>query len=350
MTLKCHTFAVALIACQGCAAAGSNPSPVDSGANGNTGDDVGTGTVDSSSSSSDGPSTTRPDSSMAGPTDGGGAADAKGDVILSEGGGGDATAAQGCAGLPLCDDFESDTPGSPPSSSLWTLVGLTGCGGMGNPSAPPVYSIVVDNSPMHAHSGSNSVKVDTTLTGSQGCGPYMVNTSAFPMLTGGEVYGRFYVHMSDTTTTFDHTVLMGLGLLGDGGIGFNVQDPDSFLELASEGPATPTNVLMWQRSDSFGTLPAKNAMGEAQSAYPAANGFTCIEFHTSTSGAIQTWVDGTLITGLSDPPAPSVPTQWTAPSPLTPTSLALGWQVYSGPNQTVWFDDVALSTSRINCE
>src|SRR5258708_7495937 len=34
-------------------------------------------------------------------------------------------ASSDCSSLPLCDDFESDTPGSPPSATLWTV--LMGC-------------------------------------------------------------------------------------------------------------------------------------------------------------------------------------------------------------------------------
>src|SRR5207302_1114875 len=99
------------------------------------------------------------------------------------------------------------------------------------------------------------------------CGPLMVSTSAFSRLTGGEVYGRFYVHLSDTSMTFDHVALMGLGLLADGGLGLNVMAPTSYLQLASEYAGNPpTNVLMWQTDDQH-ILPNKNAMGGMESVY-----------------------------------------------------------------------------------
>ncbi len=237
--------------------------------------------------------------------------------------------------MALCDGFESDTVGMPPSSSLWTLVGTMGCGGTGNPSAPVTFPVVVDDT--QHHGGSNSVKI----AGGDSCGPLMINTTAFSSLTNGEVYGRFFVHMSDTAMTFDHAVLAALGLTPGGAI--NPGDQMSYLQLASEGAGNATNVLMWQTTDG-NILPNKNAMGGAESTYPAATGFTCIEFHTSASSkAIEAWVNGTSVVGLTDPPAPANASQWTAPSPFTVTSFGLGWTVFSGESQTLWFDDVALS-------
>jgi hypothetical protein len=308
---------------------------------GETGDG-GNGSTSSSGGSSSGSSSGG--SSSGGATDGGTSQEA----ASTQDSGGDSSSAQGCASLPLCDDFESDTVGSPPSSTLWTLLGTAGCSGTGNPSAPILYPIVVDNS--QHQSGTKSVKV----TGGDSCGPLMINTTAFSQLGGGEVYGRFYVHLSDTTATFDHTVLMALGLLTDGGVGLDIGDQSSYLQLASEGAGNATNVFMWQTNDG-NILPNKNAMGGAESTYPAAIGFTCVEFHTSVSGkAIETWINGSTVAvpGLTSPPTSANATQWVPPSPFVLTSLGLGWIVFSGPtpNPTVWYDDVALSKTRIFCQ
>jgi hypothetical protein len=294
----------------------------------------------SSGSSSGGASSSG--SSSGGATDGGTSEAATGTADS----GGDSASTQGCGTAALCDDFESDTVGSPPSSSLWTLVGTAGCSGSGNPSAPIKYPIVVDSSQNQTKGGTKSVKV----TGGDSCGPLMINTSAFSQLAGGEVYGRFYIHLSDTVATFDHTALMALGLLTDGGVGLNIGDQASYLQLASEGAGNTTNVLMWQTTDG-NILPNKNTAGGAASTYPAAAGFTCVEFHTSVSGkAIETWVNSNPVTGLTSPPMPASATQWVAPSPFTITSLGLGWIVFSGPTPTVWYDDVALSRTRIFCQ
>jgi hypothetical protein len=268
-----------------------------------------------------------------------------GDASTDDGGG----AASDCASLPLCDDFESYTVGAAPGASVWTLIGTQGCGGVGNPAAPIVYPIVIDGT--QAHSGTKSAKV----MGGDSCGPLMLNTSAFSKLSGGEVYGRFYVRLSDTTMTFDHTAFMTLGLASDAGNGLNVGDQSSYLQLASEGAGNATNVLMWQTSDS-NVLPDKNQTGGMQSTYPMGSTWTCIEFRTSaSSGAIETWVNGAAIAGLTVIPGTTanlsnVNDQWKAPSPFQPTSLGFGWILFSGPAMTLWFDDVALADSRIGCE
>ena len=281
----------------------------------------------------------------------------KGDAAQGDAGGqpGDAggeaagDAAPGCAGLALCDDFESYSVGAAPGSSLWTLIGTKGCGGVGNPTAPTVYPIVVDGAQFH--SGTKSAKV----TGGDSCGPLMLNSSAFSKLDGGEVYGRFFGRLSDTSMTFDHTALMTLGLAADAGSGLNPGDQTSYLQLASEGAGNATNVLMWQTSDS-NVLPDKNATGGMQSTYPMSSSWTCIEFHTSAnSGAIEAWVNGTAIAGLTFIPgttgkAANVNDQWKPPAPFAPTSLGFGWILFSGPAMTLWIDDVALGSSRIGCQ
>ena len=335
------------------------------GSSGDTGDDAAGG-----SGPGDGSVTTAPDSGTtpgdagarsdsgasgadsASSADTGSIADATaGDAATppADSGGGAKDAASGCASLPLCEDFESYTAGSAPGASLWTLIGTKGCSGVGgNPSAPTIYPIVVDTA--QAHGGMKSAKV----SGGDSCGPVMLHTAAFSKLTG-EVYGRYFVRLSDTTMTFDHAAFMMLGLAADAGNGLNVGDQTSYLQLASEGAGNATNVFMWQTSDG-NILPAKNAMGGMQSTYATANAWTCVEFHTSAStGAIETWVNGTSIAGLTFVPGttqkvPSVNDQWKAPSPFSPTSLGFGWILFSGPMMTVWIDDVALAGSRIGCQ
>jgi hypothetical protein len=179
----------------------------------------------------------------------------------------------------------------------------------------------------------------------------MVNVSAFQKLPG-DVYGRFFVRMP-SMTPFDHTVLMTLGLVANANPPGMSLAQDKNLSLAPEQAGT-SNVLMWQTTDSD-ILPDKNAAGGATSAYPKADTWTCIEFHTSTKGGLETWMDGTAVAGLTYLPGTTTKTggvneQWTPPSSFAPTSFGLGWIVFSGPMTTLWVDDVALATSRINCQ
>jgi hypothetical protein len=96
-------------------------------------------------------------------------------------------------------------------------------------------------------------------------------------------------------------------------------------------------------------------MGGATSTYPAADTWTCVEFHTSAStGALATWVGGNAVSGLTFVPGTTAKTQgvndqWTPPSPFAPTSLGLGWIAFSAPQLVLWIDDVALAVSRIGC-
>jgi hypothetical protein len=253
----------------------------------------------------------------------------------------------------LSDGFESDTSGSPPSSSLWTLIGTAGCSGSGNPGAPVIYPITVDNS--QHHTGANSVKI----MGGDSCGPMMLNTTAFSKLTGADVYGRFWVFLPVTNpVTFDHAALAAIGLTPvTSASPLNPQTQSSYLQLASEGAGNATNVFMWQTTDGD-ILPDKNTAGGATSTYPVASTWTCVEFHTSTTGALETWVSSTEVTGLTFIPGTTATTatnnQWTPPSVdggrFAPTSFGLGWIVFSGPMTNLWFDDVALADSRIGCD
>ena len=254
--------------------------------------------------------------------------------------GGSAGAAGGCAGLALCDNFDTQTAGSAPDANLWTLIGAKTCSTQGTP-----WPFAVDST--HSHSPPNSMKV----SGGDSCGPLMLNTSAFSKLTGSDVYGRFYVRLSDTSMTFDHAFLMALGLTSGT---FNTNSQDSYLQLASEGAGNATNVFMWQTSDG-NILPDKNTAGGATSTYPKVNTWSCVEFHTSQStGALETWVDGNAVSGLTFIPGTTTKTasvndQWKAPSPFQPTSIGFGWTVFSGENLTVWFDDIAVSSSPLPC-
>lgn len=265
-----------------------------------------------------------------------------GGVSGNDGGRPDGSTPSRCAGLPFCDDFDSQAPGSPPAPNLWTLIGARTCSTQGTP-----WPFTVDGT--QSHSPPNSMKV----SGGDSCGPLMLSTTAFSNITGGEAYGRFYVRLSDTATTFDHAFLMALGLSRDAG-SFNINDQGSYLQLASQGAGNATNVFMWQTSDG-NILPNKNAMGGARSTYPMANTWTCVEFHTSQTGALETWVEGGAVAGLTFLPnttvkQPGVNDQWTPPSPFAPTSIGFGWTVFSGESLTIWFDDIAVASTRIGCQ
>ena len=115
--------------------------------------------------------------------------------------------------------------------------------------------------------------------------------------------------------------------------------------------------LMWNRQYDDATLPAQSPAGVAQSLAVPVNTWECLEFSVSkTTGQINTWYNGTLVPGLVEDgvPTPDIDAQWLggAGANWRPnlTDLKLGWESYGGGgNDTLWFDDVVLSTARIGC-
>jgi hypothetical protein len=196
------------------------------------------------------------------------------------------------------------------------------------------------------HSGSKSVKV----TGGDSCGPLLVNTAAFANLSGGDVYGRFFVRLP-SVTPFDHTVMMALGLKAGVDISGQFSQDDN-LALAPEEIGS-MNALVWQTNDS-NILPAKAPAAASTTTFPQANTWTCVEFHVSANTkAIETWINGSVVPGMTFIPGTTtanqeVNGQWT-PAAIAPTAFGLGWIVFSGPSISLWFDDAALGTTRIGC-
>jgi hypothetical protein len=242
-------------------------------------------------------------------------------------------AGAGCASLPLCDDFDEDTPGTAPAN--WTVV--MGC----NPNTQdmPVEGggLIVGVDSSEHHSGSSSVRV----VGGDSCGYYFVNTSAFSLL-GSQLYARFWVMFSSGPTPGHNGFLtMGTG----GGDHFRLGFQDS--------------VVAWNAETSDSTLPDMDPQGTSLSVGTSMATWTswnCIEFHIDEgTGNIDFWFNGsaTTVAGLSydGGVTQGVNDQWSrgAPSPPVPTSFGLGWLGLNN-QETVWFDDFALSSSgRIGC-
>jgi len=321
-------------------AAGSSSSGSGGGGSSSSGGGVG------SSSSGIGPGSSSSGSSGGGSSSGAGSTDAG----AAEAGrpaadsGTDATTVPGCAALPLCDDFEADSTGGPPSSARWGVTSATGCSGQSS------YSVTIDGT--QAHGGKQSVKV----VGGDSCGPMMVHSSAFAKLTGGDVYGRFFTRFSSAMPVH-HAAFMALGFAPDAGpLGNNTKQ---YLQFSAEEASNPDGgsgaMLDWNYNDL--TLPQKDSMGFVQTTYPAAGAWTCVEFHASPgSGALEVWVDGNAVPGMTYVPGVTMDMQgvnggWNAgrPTPLDVKSIGFGWVDFTASGTTLWFDDIALASSRIGC-
>jgi hypothetical protein len=260
----------------------------------------------------------------------------------SEGGGSpDGASSPSCASLALCDGFEGDTPGAPPDAGLWTV--LMGC----NPNstnAPTMGGLTVGVDGTVAHGGKNSLRV----VGGDSCGYYAVNTSAFVKLTtASQVYARFFARFTGAPT-MNHNGFVSM-YSGTATNFLSTYSNSEQLRLGFQG-----SVVVWNYLSSDATLPDIDSMGEAQSAATHPNAWDCIEFHLDpNNGHIEFWINGTIVPGLSydGTSTQGVSDNWHTggPASLSLKSFGLGW-LGLNDQLTAWFDDVALSSTRINCQ
>lgn len=228
----------------------------------------------------------------------------------------------GCAGAVLCDGFEGQT-GSTPSGD-WTVVSPD-CSGAG--------TATIDTAT--THSGSRSVRIN----GAAGyCNHVFIKATKNLSSVGSVRYGRVWVRHTTAQPT-EHTTMMAMADAADG---------NKDLRLGGQNGA-----LQWNRASDDATLPEQSPAGVAQSLPLPTNRWTCVEFMVDgAAGQLRTWVDGTAIPGLTADGAPThdIDGQWynrTWRPQLT--DLKLGWESYGGGADTLWYDDVALGSSRIGC-
>jgi len=244
----------------------------------------------------------------------------------SSGAGGSGGAALSCKDFPLCDDFEGVAAGGPPDAARWQIVSPN-CSGTG--------TISIDDT--QARSGTKSLRVD----GKGGyCNHVFAVHSAAVVTLGKTFYGRFYMR-PDTAQGNGHTTFM------------NMKDSIEMKDLRMGGQ---NQILMWNRESDDATLPSLSPTGVGLSTALPAKAWSCIEFQVDgAAGTIQTWVNSQEIAGLvvDGTPTPDVDQAWINQKPgwkPNLTDFKLGWEDYAGQNMTIWFDDVALASTRIGCQ
>ncbi|MDG4808777.1 cellulose-binding domain-containing protein [Micromonospora sp. WMMD1120] len=228
----------------------------------------------------------------------------------------------GCAGAVLCDGFENQT-GSTPSGE-WSVVNPD-CSGAGTASIDTTTT----------HSGSRAVRIN----GAAGyCNHVFVRSSKNLASVGSVRYARIWVRHTTAQPT-DHTTMITMT---------DAADNNRDLRLGGQNGA-----LQWNRASDDATLPEQSPAGVAQSVPLPTNRWACVEFMVDgATGQLRTWLDGAAIAGLT---ADGVPThdidgQWynrTWRPQLT--DLRLGWESYGAGADTLWYDDVAVGSSRIGC-
>jgi hypothetical protein len=260
------------------------------------------------------------------------------DAPSGETDGADVDAAPSCGSLPLCDGFEGDTPGMAPDPAVWRV--LMGCNpNTTNAEVDGGLTIGVDDSV--AHSGRNSLRV----VGGDSCGYYAINVGAFARLPG-QLYARFYARFSGPPTP-NHNGFVSM-YSGSATDFLSMYSSAEQLRLGFQG-----SVVVWNYLSSDATLPDIDTAGEAQSVATHPDAWDCIEFHLDpTTGSIEFWLNGAGVAGLTYAGASvqSVSDSWHAggPTSFELKSFGLGW-LGLNDQYVAWFDDVALSDSRIHC-
>ncbi|MGC4806897.1 cellulose-binding domain-containing protein [Micromonospora sp. DT233] len=228
----------------------------------------------------------------------------------------------GCGTAVLCDGFEGQT-GSVPSGD-WSVV-HPDCSGTG---AAAVDTAV-------AHGGSRSIRIDGTAGY---CNHVFVRANRDLSAAGTVRYGRLWVRHT-TALPAAHVTFLAMSDSADG---------NRDLRMGGQNGA-----LQWNRASDDATLPEQSPAGVALSVPLATGRWSCLEFMVDgAQGLLQTWVDGTAVTGLTvdGTPTHDVDGQWLNRTwrPRL-TDLRLGWESYGSGSDTLWFDDVAVGSSRIGC-
>jgi hypothetical protein len=253
--------------------------------------------------------------------------DAPGEGEVSPGESGTPTG--GCAGLPLCDDFEGDAPGAPPSAALWSVE--LGC----NPNTTNSRvdgGLAVGVVDSLAHGGQRSLRV----VGGDSCGYYVVNTTALKALPAN-VYARFWAQFSGPPTT-NH----------NGFLSMKTGASTDQLRLGFQG-----DVMAWNYFGPDTTLPDIDPVGEAQSAPTRPGQWDCIELHLDQgNGHLEVWLNGVAVPGLGFDGASvqGVSDQWRSSGPAAHSlrTDGVGWRGQSA-SYPPRVDDHARGSQRIGC-
>ena len=106
---------------------------------------------------------------------------------------------------------------------------------------------------------------------------------------------------------------------------------------------------MYNRESDDATLPDMSPQGVATSEALPAGAWECFEYHLGTDGSIQTWLNSGAIAGLTTS-GNANDNGWTDKTYIPKiTGVYFGWESYGGDANTFWYDDIAISSTRVGC-
>jgi hypothetical protein len=231
-----------------------------------------------------------------------------------------------CSTLPLCDTFEDTAVGSPPKSSLWTLVPSAATG-----------TATVDS--IGAHGSTHSLKVVSPDR------LFLRNTAVIGTL-GAVAHIRFYLRLATPLADGHGALIVTHPTMVD------QYSQQNELRFGSQG-----SVFHWNTDSDAANIPDVSPNGNAASFKPAANTWYCVELTINTNGHLNVSVDGTDVPGLTEDgtATPDIDQTWVGSTAslaryMTLADFNFGWQSYGGGPLTLWYDDVALSSMPIGCQ
>jgi hypothetical protein len=302
-----------------CANAGTSAPP-----DGGGGDASGSGSGSGGSSSSGSTSGSSSGGSSSGSSSGSGSSGSSSgstDGGKSGSGGGDAGSADGGCGsvVPaIHDDFENGL-------GAWQI---TDPFGNPIPQGSAQYSVTLDT--MHARSATHSVKVHNG--GLIGVAP---PASAF--------YGRVWAWLGsspgDVPSGGHWGWILGVGP-GNAGSAPEVRMGGQFGILIHNYSVNDDVVLSDPNFFNDGMDAGTRAIAGA---------WTCVEFYFGKD-SLRTWIDGSEVAALNVTPTTTWAHGMKAPWSPAYAAIRIGYANYNANAIDVWYDDVAIDTSRICCQ
>ena len=109
-------------------------------------------------------------------------------------------------------------------------------------------------------------------------------------------------------------------------------------------------ILMYNRQVDDATLPDLSPAGVATSVALPTGAWECFEYYLGTDGSIATWLNSNSIAGLTTGAGNANDDQWESTLIIpTITGVYFGWESYGSDANTFWYDDIAISSSRVGC-
>ncbi|WP_078857045.1 hydrolase [Streptomyces sp. NBRC 109706] len=235
----------------------------------------------------------------------------------------DVPAAAECGTDGFCEDFEEMDGGAP--GGRWE-VETRDCSGTGTATVDPEAG----------RDGGQALRID----GADGyCNHVFVATDLADVDTGAGLYVRFWVRHTDELPQ-QHVTFLAME---------DVADNSRDLRMGGQNAA-----LQWNRESDDATLPEQSPAGVALSEPLPVDEWVCLEYQLDGSaGLLETWLNGEQVVGLvvDGEPTHDIDSQWLNRADWAPdvVDLRLGWESYGEGADTLWYDDIAVGTTRTGC-